>query len=146
MKCVIQRVKEAKVVVESKVVSSINKGILVLLAIEKGDTKILLDKLADKLVNLRIFNDQKNKMNLSIQEINGEFLVVSQFTLAGSLKKGRRPSFEKAESPAKAKMLYEYFCNHLSKFNLPVKTGIFGALMEVHLVNDGPVTFIIEKE
>ena len=144
MKLVIQRVKESSVTIDNKLYSKIGKGILVLLGVEKGDTIEQAKWLSEKLLKLRIFEDEDNKMNLSIQDIKGEILVVSQFTLAGNCKKGTRPSFDNAELPNKANKLYEEFCELLSK-SVPVKTGVFGAMMDVALINDGPVTFILEK-
>lgn len=144
MKLVIQRVKESSVTIDNKLYSKIGKGILVLLGVEKGDTIEQAKWLSEKLLKLRIFEDEDNKMNLSIQDIKGEILVVSQFTLAGNCKKGTRPSFDNAEIPNKANKLYEEFCELLSK-SVPVKTGVFGAMMDVALINDGPVTFILEK-
>ncbi|MBQ2870677.1 D-tyrosyl-tRNA(Tyr) deacylase [bacterium] len=144
MKLVIQRVKESSVTIDNKLYSKIGKGIMVLLGVEKGDTIEQAKWLSEKLLKLRIFEDEDNKMNLSIQDIKGEILVVSQFTLAGNCKKGTRPSFDNAELPDKANKLYEEFCELLSK-SVPVKTGVFGAMMDVALINDGPVTFILEK-
>lgn len=144
MKLVIQRVKESSVTIDNKLYSKIGKGIMVLLGVEKGDTIEQAKWLSEKLLKLRIFEDQDNKMNLSIQDIKGEILVVSQFTLAGNCKKGTRPSFDNAELPDKANKLYEEFCKLLSE-SVPVKTGVFGAMMDVALINDGPVTFILEK-
>lgn len=144
MKLVIQRVKESSVTIDNKLYSKIGKGIMVLLGVEKGDTIEQAKWLSEKLLKLRIFEDEDNKMNLSIQDIKGEILVVSQFTLAGNCKKGTRPSFDNAELPDKANKLYEEFCELLSE-SVPVKTGVFGAMMDVALINDGPVTFILEK-
>ena len=144
MKGLIQRVKRASVTIDGKLHSEIDQGILVLLGVEKGDEKENAEKLADKLSKLRIFEDENDKMNLSIQDIKGEVLVVSQFTLAGDCKKGTRPSFDKAELPQKANELYEYFNNVIREKNIPVKTGVFGAMMDVELINDGPVTFMLE--
>ena len=144
MKLVIQRVKESSVTIDNKLYSKIGKGILVLLGVEKGDTIEQAKWLSEKLLKLRIFEDEDTKMNLSIQDIKGEILVVSQFTLAGNCKKGTRPSFDNAELPDKANKLYEEFCEVLSE-SVPVKTGVFGAMMDVALINDGPVTFILEK-
>lgn len=140
----IQRVKSASVTIDEELYSSINQGILVLYGVEKGDTKEKADKIADKISKLRIFEDENNKMNLSIQDVAGELLVVSQFTLAGNCSKGTRPSFDNAEAPDKAKEMYEYFISKLREKNIPVKTGVFGAMMDVALVNDGPVTFILQ--
>jgi len=141
----IQRVKSASVTIDEELYSSINQGILVLYGVEKGDTKEKADKIADKISKLRIFEDENNKMNLSIQDVAGELLVVSQFTLAGNCSKGTRPSFDNAEAPDKAKEMYEYFISKLREKGIPVKTGVFGAMMDVALVNDGPVTFWVEK-
>lgn len=144
MKGLIQRVKRASVTIDGKLHSEIGHGILVLLGVEKGDEKENAEKLADKLSKLRIFEDENDKMNLSVQDIKGEILVVSQFTLAGDCKKGTRPSFDKAELPQKANELYEYFNDLIREKNIPVKTGVFGAMMDIELINDGPVTFMLE--
>ena len=144
MKGLIQRVKKASVRIDSQLNSQINEGILIFLGVEKGDEKSNADKLAEKLVKLRIFEDENEKMNKSVQDINGSILVVSQFTLAGDCKKGTRPSFDKAELPQKANELYEYFISKLKSMNIPTQTGSFGAMMDVELINDGPVTFMLE--
>lgn len=144
MKGLIQRVKRASVTINGELYSEINNGILILLGVEKGDTEENAQKLADKICKLRVFEDENEKMNLSVQDIEGEILVVSQFTLAGDCKKGTRPSFDKAELPQKANELYEYFCKLIREKNIPVKTGVFGAMMDVELINDGPVTFMLE--
>lgn len=144
MKGLIQRVKKASVRIDSQLYSQINEGILIFLGVEKGDEKSNADKLAEKLVKLRIFEDGNEKMNKSVQDINGSILVVSQFTLAGDCKKGTRPSFDKAELPQKANELYEYFISKLKSMNIPTQTGSFGAMMDVELINDGPVTFMLE--
>ncbi len=144
MKGLIQRVKRASVTIDGKVYSKINQGILILLGVEKGDNEQNADKLADKLCKLRIFEDEDGKMNKSILDVNGEILIVSQFTLAGDCKKGTRPSFDKAELPQRANELYEYFVDLIKQKNIPVDTGVFGAMMDVELVNDGPVTFMLE--
>ena len=144
MKGLIQRVKRASVTIDNKLHSQINEGILILLGVEKGDTESNADKLAEKLVKLRIFEDENGKMNKSVQDINGSILVVSQFTLAGDCKKGTRPSFDKAELPQRANELYEYFISKLKSMNIPTQTGSFGAMMDVELINDGPVTFMLE--
>ena len=144
MKGLIQRVKRASVTIDGELYSKIGHGILVLLGVEKGDSEENAEKLADKISKLRIFEDENEKMNLSVQDIKGEILVVSQFTLAGDCKKGTRPSFDKAELPQRANELYEYFTELIKQKNIPTKTGVFGAMMEVELINDGPVTFMIE--
>ena len=144
MKGLIQRVKQASVTIDGKLYSQINAGILVLLGVEKGDSEEIADKLAEKLVKLRIFEDENGKMNKSIKDITGEILVVSQFTLAGDCKKGTRPSFDKAELPQRANQLYEYFVSKLKGLEIETKTGSFGAMMDVELINDGPVTFMLE--
>ena len=146
MRAVLQRVKKAEVRINSKSVGKINRGIVIFLAIAQNDTKEDADYLAEKIAELRIFEDSKDKMNLSIQEIRGEFLVVSQFTILGDCKDGRRPSFDKAAKPEIAEKLYDYFVERLKKFSLPVATGEFRAMMDVELVNDGPVTFIIDSK
>ncbi len=146
MIAVIQRVSSASVSTEGKVISSISQGILILLGVEKGDTVEEAKWLADKITDLRIFNDSEQKMNLSIEEIKGEILVVSQFTIPAKIKKGRRPSFDYAEKPEIAEKLYEAFCSFIEMRNIPVKKGVFGAMMDVTLTNTGPVTFIVEKK
>lgn len=145
MKTVIQRVTSASVTVKGRIVGEIGQGILVLLGVEKGDDEARADWLAEKIANLRIFEDQAGKMNLSLRDIGGSLLVVSQFTLAGNCDKGRRPSFDNAAVPEEGKRLYEYFVEVLKRLNAPVATGIFQADMQVSLVNDGPVTFILER-
>ncbi len=145
MKVLIQRVKRASVTINSKKISEIGNGLLVLLGVEKGDEAINADKLADKLVHLRIFEDENEKMNKSLLDINGEMLIVSQFTLCGDCKKGTRPSFDKSAPPQIANELYEYFIEKVKEYSVPVQTGRFGAMMDVELINEGPVTFMIEK-
>ena len=145
MKGVIQRVSRAKVEIGDETVGRIGRGILVLLGVEKGDGERDADWLAEKIATLRIFEDQAGKMNLSVQETGGAILAVSQFTLAGNCAKGRRPSFDTAAPPAEANRLYDYFVGKLRETGLPVETGIFQAMMQVELVNDGPVTFILES-
>lgn len=144
MKAVVQKVKRAKVSIDSNLFSSIDKGFLVLFGAEKGDNKNQADWLANKLSFLRCFPDENDKMNLSLQDVNGSILVVSQFTLCADVKKGTRPSFDNAMKPDEANELYEYFIAKLKEKSLSVKTGVFGAHMEVDLLNDGPVTFIID--
>lgn len=145
MKALIQRVKRASVTIDGKLYSEINKGILVFLGVEKGDAEDNADKLADKIVKLRIFEDENDKMNLSLADVGGEALIVSQFTLCGDCKKGTRPSFDKSAPPEIAQELYEYFIGQVKNRNILCKTGQFKAMMDVELVNDGPVTFWIEK-
>lgn len=143
MKAVVQRVKNASVTIENDKVSSINQGYLILFGAEKGDTKPQADWLANKVSVLRCFSDENGKMNLSIQDIKGEMLIVSQFTLCADIKKGTRPSFDNAMPPDEANELYEYFVSKVRENNIPVQTGVFGAHMQVELLNDGPVTFVI---
>lgn len=145
MKALIQRVKRASVTVDGEKISEIGKGILVFLGVEKDDEKENAEKLADKIYKLRIFEDENDKMNLSVADVKGELLVVSQFTLCGDCKKGTRPSFDKAATPDKAVELYKYFVEYMRDKNMPVKTGKFRAMMDVELINDGPVTFWLEK-
>ena len=144
MKVLIQRVKNAKVSIEGNEYSSINKGILALVGIEKGDTTEIVEKLAKKAVNLRIFPDENDKMNRSLADINGEMLIVSQFTLCGNCKKGTRPSFDNSAPPDIANELYEKFAELVKSYGIKTGTGQFGAMMEVSLINDGPVTFMLE--
>jgi D-tyrosyl-tRNA(Tyr) deacylase len=146
MKCVIQRVSSSKVTVDNKVVGSIGVGLNILLGVQKGDTKDDIGKLVNKIINLRIFKDENDKMNLSLLDIDGEALVISQFTLAGNIKKGRRPSFDSSEKPEIAKELYEEFVKEISNAGVKTQTGEFGAMMDVEIHNDGPVTFIVDSE
>lgn len=145
MKILVQKVLNASVTVNQQLVSQIGQGFLLFIGVEKGDVKTQADFLAKKIANLRIFEDENNKMNLSIQDVKGEILAVSQFTLAADLSRGNRPGFENAARPEEAKPLYEYFVEQLQTYNLPVQTGIFQADMKVALVNDGPCTFILQK-
>ncbi len=145
MKILVQKVLNASVNVNQQLVSQIDRGFLLFIGVEKGDTYTQADFLTKKIANLRIFEDENNKMNLSIQDVKGEILVVSQFTLAADLSRGNRPGFESAARPEEAKQLYEYFVEQLQTYNLPVQTGIFQADMKVALVNDGPCTFILQK-
>jgi D-tyrosyl-tRNA(Tyr) deacylase len=146
MKVLIQRVSHANVVVDGNEVASINKGYLILIGIEKNDTKEMAEYLAKKTANLRIFEDENGKMNLSILDIKGQILAVSQFTLAGNTSCGNRPGFDTAEKPEIANPLYEYFVKRLKEYEIEVKCGIFQADMKVGLVNDGPVTFMLERK
>ena len=146
MKLVIQRVLNASVDIEGKTVGKIGQGFLVLLGIKEGDTKEQADYLVKKLINLRVFSDENDKMNLSLQTVKGELLIISQFTLYGEcIKSGNRPSFSDAAKPDVAIPLYEYFVEECKKQVDVVQTGVFGADMKVSLTNDGPVTIIIEK-
>lgn len=144
MRAVLQRVKGSKVYVEGKEVASIGEGLNILLGVGAGDEEEDVNKLVEKVVNLRIFEDDSGKFNLSLLDIKGSALVVSQFTLYASVKKGRRPSFELAERPERARELYELFVKRLSE-HVPVQCGIFGAKMEVHIINWGPVTIILDS-
>lgn len=146
MKLVIQKVKKAKVEVGNKVVGKIEKGYMVLLGVKKGDTEKEADYLAKKLCNLRIFEDENGKMNLSIKDVNGELLIISQFTLYGNTKDGNRPSFIEAEEPERANELYKYFLVKCKENGIEkVEQGMFGNHMEVSLINDGPTTIVMEK-
>ena len=145
MRAVIQRVKSAQVSVEGRVSGKIGQGLLVLLGVGKGDGESDLSFLTSKIPELRIFEDDSGKFNLSLKEVGGEILVVSQFTLFGDCRKGRRPSFTEAEEPSAAKHLYEQFVLKLKERGIPVQTGEFQAKMEVHLVNDGPVTLLLDS-
>jgi D-tyrosyl-tRNA(Tyr) deacylase len=147
MRALLQRVAKAKVVVDGKVHNEIGKGLLILLGVEFEDTEEDARWLCGKIAKMRLFPDQDGVMNLSVQEVGGEFLVISQFTLHASTKKGNRPSYYKASKPHHSEPLYEYFMEHLwMESDLPVKGGKFGADMKVHLVNDGPVTIWIDSK
>jgi D-tyrosyl-tRNA(Tyr) deacylase len=145
MRAVIQRVKEGSVKVDGRIIGQISRGLLVLLGVAQGDRSSDADYLANKITNLRIFEDKNGKMNRSLLETGGQMLVVSQFTLLGDCRKGRRPSFVAAAEPAKAAALYDYFIEAVRSLGISVETGRFGAMMEVALVNDGPVTLILES-
>ena len=145
MRAVIQRVKSAEVCVDNRVTGSIKKGLLILLGVGKGDGEGDISFLTSKIPELRIFEDASGKFNLSLKEISGEMLVVSQFTLYADYRRGRRPSFTEAEEPTAAKHLYEQFVSKLREQGLSVETGEFQAKMEVHLVNDGPVTLLLDS-
>lgn len=147
MKIVVQRVKRASVTADGKVAGTIKHGLLLLAGVHQNDTDDILNWCCDKILKLRIFNDEDGKMNRSVQDTGGEILVVSQFTLYGDSKKGTRPSFIQAAAPGKAEPIYEKMIRKLREDSgLKVESGIFGAMMDVELVNDGPVTLIIEKE
>ncbi len=145
MKAVIQRVTSASVTVEGSIVGRIGSGIMILLGVEKGDNEAKADWLAEKITALRMFSDCDGKMNLSVKDIGGSLLVVSQFTLAGNCARGKRPSFDTAAPADEGKRLYNYFVAAAMRSGVPVETGIFQADMQVSLVNDGPVTFILER-
>ena len=145
MKAVIQRVSSASVSVDNTQISSINNGFLILLGVQQGDDEKDLEYLVNKTAGMRIFKDDKQHMNLSIKEVNGEALVVSQFTLCADTHKGRRPSFIHAAPPEIAEQMYQQFCEQLKVAGVPVQTGKFGAMMDVSLINDGPVTIILDS-
>jgi D-tyrosyl-tRNA(Tyr) deacylase len=145
MKIVLQRVTQASVLVEGRITGEIGKGICLLVGIERGDTLQDVEFLARKAVELRIFPDRKGKMNLSLAEVQGEVLAVSQFTLAASVKKGRRPGFDNAENPERAAELFSRFVELVRESGFEVAAGVFQVSMEVHIVNDGPVTFILDS-
>jgi len=145
MRAVIQRVRKAKVEVKGDNIGEIGQGILIFLGVGKGDSEHDAEYLAEKTANLRIFEDEKENMNLSVLDIKGEALVVSQFTLFGDCRKGRRPSFTEAAPPGEAEMLYEKFIELLGKKGIQSKTGRFQAMMDVFLVNDGPVTMLLDS-
>lgn len=141
MIALIQRVKEARVEVNKDVVGQIGQGVLVLLGVEKGDDQAKAKRLCERVLNYRIFSDEVGKMNLSVKDIGGEILVVSQFTLVADTQKGNRPSFSKGASPEESNALYEYFKNQVKNMGVTCESGRFAVDMQVHLVNDGPVTF-----
>ncbi|HYS54560.1 MAG TPA: D-aminoacyl-tRNA deacylase [Thermoanaerobaculia bacterium] len=145
MRCVIQRVRRASVSVAAEVISEIGAGLLVLAAVEKGDGEQTMRDAARKIRELRVFSDDAGKMNRDVAEIGGSILAVSQFTLAGSLARGRRPSFDNAEEPEKARAMFDVFVAELGATGIPVKTGRFREMMIVSLENDGPVTFVYES-
>ena len=145
MKILVQKVLNASVTVNGQKVSKIKNGLLLFVGVEKGDSESQADYLAKKTANLRIFEDENNKMNLSIMNVKGEILAVSQFTLAADLSRGNRPGFDGAARPEDAKPLYEYFVKQLENYGISVQTGIFQADMKVELLNDGPCTFILQK-
>ncbi|MGK6341949.1 D-aminoacyl-tRNA deacylase [Chryseobacterium sp. DT-3] len=145
MKIVIQRVSEAHVKVDGKIVGKIGKGLMLLTGIDENDEKADADWLVQKILNLRIFGDEDDKLNLSVKDISGEILCISQFTLIADYKKGNRPSFIKAAKPDKAIPLFDYFKEELAQSGLKTESGIFGADMKVSLVNDGPVTIVMDS-
>jgi D-tyrosyl-tRNA(Tyr) deacylase len=146
MRIVLQRVKSARVDVAGETVGAIGVGLAILLGVTQTDKKEDAEYLADKVVDLRIFPDEAGRMNRGLVEAGGSLLVVSQFTLYGDCRKGRRPSFDHAAPPEQARALYDYFIQHLKSSNIAVETGVFQAEMEIHLINDGPVTFIIDSK
>jgi D-tyrosyl-tRNA(Tyr) deacylase len=145
MRVVVQRVSEARVEIDGRVAGAIGEGLLVLLGVARDDSERDADFLADKVAGLRIFPDEDGKMNRSVVEAGGELLIVSQFTLYGDCRRGRRPSFDRAAGQEQARALYEYFVAACRSRGVPVRTGIFQAMMAVHLINDGPVTIIIDS-
>lgn len=146
MRAVVQRVLESSVSVEGEVVGAIGKGIMILLGVEEGDTEKDAQYIADKVMGLRIFEDEEGKMNHSLQEVEGELLAVSQFTLLGDARKGRRPSYSNAARPEEANRLYEYFVEKVSATGTKVEKGVFQADMKVSLINDGPVTILLDSQ
>ncbi|MFW6332756.1 MAG: D-aminoacyl-tRNA deacylase [Thermodesulfobacteriota bacterium] len=146
MRAVVQRVKESSVAVDGACIGKIGRGLMVLLGVAEEDTRPEADFLVDKILNLRIFEDENGKMNLSLKNTGGALLVVSQFTLLGDCRKGRRPSFVQAAGPKKAEELYEYFVERAKENGVIVETGRFRAMMDVALINDGPVTLILESK
>lgn len=146
MKALLQRVSNASVFINNQLVSSINEGLLILLGVGREDDEEDINYLVRKISNLRIFEDENGKLNLSVKDINGEILVVSQFTLYADCQKGNRPSFENAMKPDSAVVLYEKFVEEIKKEGLDVKTGVFGASMKINLINDGPVTIMLDSK
>lgn len=146
MKVLIQRVLNANVKIDGKLINEISKGYLLLVSFTEGDNEEIVNRIAQKICNLRIFEDENSKTNLSLKDVNGEILSISQFTLYGDISKGNRPSFIKSLDFIKAKELYEYFNKYMESEGFSVKTGIFGEDMKVSLVNDGPFTLIIDSE
>ena len=145
MKLVIQRVSSAEVLVDKKIYGEIQKGIVIFLGIAKKDSEKDVKYLIKKIINMRIFNDESGKMNLSIRDLNLSIMIISQFTLYADCKKGNRPSFLEAEVPQKAQILYDFFIEEIKKYNINFITGKFGAMMDIKLINDGPVTIVLES-
>lgn len=143
---VIQRCSRAQVSVNNEIISQIKSGLMLLVGINKGDEFLDADKVVDKVINLRIFNDEKDKMNLSVLDTKGSLMVVSQFTLCGDIKKGRRPSFINAENPDTGLLIYKHMINRLRDKGINTVTGKFGAMMDIELINEGPATFIINSK
>lgn len=146
MRAVVQRVKNGSVEIEEKEIGKIEKGLVILLGVGRNDVEKDAEYLAEKIVNLRIFEDKEGKMNLSARDINGQILVISQFTLYGDCKKGRRPSFISAALPDKAEKLYDYFIKYIKNYGLKVETGKFQTMMLIKIFNDGPVTILLDSE
>ncbi len=146
MRLVVQKVSQSNVKIDGDVVGKIDQGFMVLVGITNDDNEKIVDKMVDKLINLRIFEDENEKLNLSLLDVMGSILSISQFTLYANCRKGRRPSFLDAAKPEISKPLYEYFNQKLVEKGIPVETGVFGAMMEVSLINDGPVTIILDSK
>ncbi len=146
MKIVVQKVKESSVTIDGTVHGKIDKGYMVLVGFTDTDTHAIIDKMVDKMIGLRIFEDENGKMNLSLNDVNGSILSISQFTLYADCRKGRRPGFTEAAKPDIAIPLYEYFNNKIKEYNIHLETGIFGADMKVSLINDGPTTIILDSQ
>jgi D-tyrosyl-tRNA(Tyr) deacylase len=146
MRTVVQRVREARVELDGQVAGQIGVGLLVLVGVAKTDTRRDADYMADKVAGLRVFPDEAGKMNRNVREAGGSLLIVSQFTLYGDVRRGRRPSFDGAAGPEQARLLYEYFVETVRARGVPVETGSFQTLMSVHLINDGPVTIIVDSD
>ena len=145
MRLVVQKVSQSSVKIEGEIVGAIDKGFMVLVGITNGDDELLVEKMVDKLVNLRIFEDENDKLNLSLLDVGGSVLSISQFTLYANCKKGRRPSFIDAAKPDISSPLYDFFNKKLEEKGINVERGVFGAMMEVSLINDGPVTIILDS-
>ena len=146
MRLVVQKVSQSNVKIDGKIVGSIDKGYMVLVGITNGDNQVIVEKMIDKLINLRIFEDENDKMNLSLLDVKGSVLSISQFTLYANCRKGRRPSFVEAAKPDISSPLYDYFNDKLADRGIVVEKGVFGAMMEVSLVNDGPVTIVLDSQ